>query len=285
MPERLHSMNINKLFPSKWVGATDLNGKTPTLTMKSVTIEQVGAPPQTEEKPVIWFDKATKGLILNKTNAMVIAGLYGPETDNWPGKKIQLYTAKVKAFGAVHDAIRVRSAGTVSAAPDPVVEAEPEDVTDFEAEPDLDDITVDDAPADTAAHVAAPTDGNGSQPEPKWEADGPDVGDGGDGPKLTAADKEAMQAAVVDAIDADHPFDGITSREQVTLDAWSGKTFTDIQQWLVDNSLADNLSDAKTMYQSAKKSVVGDAARVTKDSAPDIKLALLRLATGDKVTA
>lgn len=99
-------MNIYKLFPSRYVTALDLNGHDVTVTMKTVAMEEMGA--QNEEKPVVFFSDASKGMVLNKTNAMTIADLYGPDTENWGGKRITLYSAKVKAFGSTHDAIRIR---------------------------------------------------------------------------------------------------------------------------------------------------------------------------------
>ena len=137
-------MNIHKLFPSRWVGSADLDGKAVTVTIKAMTIENVGQPPKDEEKPVLWFKGTEKGLILNKTNAMLVASMYGPETDHWMGKKIVLYSTKVKAFGALHDAIRVQATNVVSRQPDPVVEAEPEDVADL----DFDMDEVDEMPVD-----------------------------------------------------------------------------------------------------------------------------------------
>lgn len=100
-------MNVHQMFPSRYVTAFDLNGNDVTVTIKTVVMEEMGGQ-ETEEKPVVMFDKATKGMVLNKTNGLTIADLYGPETDNWTGKRVTLYSAKVKAFGAVHDAIRIR---------------------------------------------------------------------------------------------------------------------------------------------------------------------------------
>jgi hypothetical protein len=167
-------MNVHKLFPSKWLSAVDLDGKAFTLTIRGLTLEDVGQPPKNETKPVLWFESAEKGLILNKTNGLAVADLYGPETDNWIGKPVMLYTAQVRAFGNTVDAIRIRGANVVSAAPPPVVEAEPEDVADFdnghddEPDHDLDSITVDDdTPDDGAAHIAIVNgNGNGAQPAP-----------------------------------------------------------------------------------------------------------------------
>jgi hypothetical protein len=98
-------MNIQDVFPSRYVRAADLNGKRVTVTIKHVAVERMGK--DNEAKPVVYFRNATKGLVLNRTNAMAIAALYGPETDAWAGKAVTLYPTQVRAFGATHDAIRV----------------------------------------------------------------------------------------------------------------------------------------------------------------------------------
>ena len=33
-------------------------------------------------------------MLLNRTNAMIIASLYGPETDSWLGKAVTVYAAR-----------------------------------------------------------------------------------------------------------------------------------------------------------------------------------------------
>src|SRR4026209_2145377 len=84
------AMKISQLFPSKYVKAADLNGKTVTLTIAKLVVEELGHSAEKEKKPVLYFQKATKGLVLNRTNAMTIAGLYGDEADDWPGKRISI---------------------------------------------------------------------------------------------------------------------------------------------------------------------------------------------------
>lgn len=127
-------MNVHQMFPSRYVTAFDLNGSDVTVTIKTVIMEEMGGQ-EAEEKPVVIFEKATKGMVLNKTNAMIISGLYGPDTEQWAGKRITIYSAKVKAFGAVHDAIRVRPQVPPKAQHDkPPADPVPED-----SGPDLDD--------------------------------------------------------------------------------------------------------------------------------------------------
>lgn len=48
-----------------------------------------------------------KGLILNKTNATTIAHVYGPDTDNWLGKEIFLFSTTVPLGDKMVDAIRI----------------------------------------------------------------------------------------------------------------------------------------------------------------------------------
>lgn len=55
----------------------------------------------------ISFVGKEKGLILNKTNAMTISHVYGPDTDQWLNKEIFLFSTKVDFGGQMVDAIRV----------------------------------------------------------------------------------------------------------------------------------------------------------------------------------
>lgn len=98
-------MNINDAFPSKFLKASDLNNKRHVLTIDRVVMEgiQEGDP----DKPVVYFKEAQKGMVLNQTNAMNISMLYGPETEQWPGNRIELYTAVVTFKGQNVPAIRI----------------------------------------------------------------------------------------------------------------------------------------------------------------------------------
>ena len=134
-------MKVSVIFPSKYLTAADLNGKTFTLRIKAVTLEEMVTHENKKvKKPVVWFEAAQKGFVLNVTNGKIIAALYGDETDDWTGKRIAIYPTKVKAFGTYQDAIRVRE--ELPATSKPVATAtrteedsdldDPEDVTDYD---------------------------------------------------------------------------------------------------------------------------------------------------------
>ena len=47
-------------------------------------------------------------MILNATNIKMLCGILGsPFIEDWYGRKIELTVSKVKAFGEIHDALRI----------------------------------------------------------------------------------------------------------------------------------------------------------------------------------
>ena len=102
-------MNINSVFPSKYLKAADLQGRDVMVTIERVTLEDLaGNGDDKDVKPVVYFKGKTSGLGLNKTNANTIADLYGPETDNWIGRAITLFPTHTDFNGRQVECIRVR---------------------------------------------------------------------------------------------------------------------------------------------------------------------------------
>jgi hypothetical protein len=81
-------MNVDAIFPSRFVKGEDIAGKKPTVTISHLTMEEMGK------------DK---------------------ETDEWKGKKITLFTQEERHFGEMHHVIKVIKQVPVEA---PKVEAE-----------------------------------------------------------------------------------------------------------------------------------------------------------------
>jgi hypothetical protein len=114
-------MNIEELFPSKYVKASDLS-QPQTLRISGIEMEKMS---DGEMKPVLYFGNSTKGLVLNVTNKNVIKELYGSDTDNWEGKPIQLIATTTDFGGKVVDCIRLRppKAAVASAAAEAAIKA------------------------------------------------------------------------------------------------------------------------------------------------------------------
>lgn len=82
-----------------------------TVTIKSIARQIVtGADGKKDECTVAQL-VGQKPFIINATNAKMITKIYDtPFIENWVGRKITLYVAKVKVAGETVDALRIRQA-------------------------------------------------------------------------------------------------------------------------------------------------------------------------------
>lgn len=97
-------MNFDEAFPSKYLKASDLKGGSITATISGFTKDEEGK----IQKPIILFQNATKGWVLNKTNGLTIQAAYGNDMDLWIGQPVELYSAMVPFEGKNVAAIRCR---------------------------------------------------------------------------------------------------------------------------------------------------------------------------------
>jgi hypothetical protein len=101
-------MRMNDMYPSKYLRAADIGDGERTLTVATVSFEEVGE--DRENKPVVRFSDEKKELVLNKTNAERLAYIAGTDESNeWAGLKITLYTELVTFGSKSAPAIRVRN--------------------------------------------------------------------------------------------------------------------------------------------------------------------------------
>lgn len=101
-----------KLVNTNYIGSHDFQpNQELKVTIESVAQEMVKSSDGKEESCIVARIKgAKKPLILNKTNCKIIQKNFEtPYINEWEGKEITLYVAKVKAFGEVVDAIRVKN--------------------------------------------------------------------------------------------------------------------------------------------------------------------------------
>lgn len=99
-----------KLTNPDYIGAYDFQpGEERTLTIQSVLREMITGPDgKKDECTVVKFTDG-KPMICNNTNAKVITKVVGsPHIEDWIGQRITLIVQRVKAFGDVVDAIRIK---------------------------------------------------------------------------------------------------------------------------------------------------------------------------------
>ena len=112
-------MNINQAFPSDYLKVSDLGGRAHKLLMGQLTTEKIGQ----DMRPVLHFQNAGKGLVLNRTNANTIANMYGEETDNWFGQPITIFPDTTDFRGERVPCIRVQMEYKPQPQPDPARKA------------------------------------------------------------------------------------------------------------------------------------------------------------------
>ena len=100
--------NINDLYESKYLKASDLKGREFNLTISTIQVEVLGSGSQAKKKPVVYFQGAQKGMALNRSNADEIANVYGLLTEDWIGKSVTLYPSTTRFADQVVPCIKIR---------------------------------------------------------------------------------------------------------------------------------------------------------------------------------
>lgn len=84
-------MKYSDVYKSDWLKASDFNGRPRKMRIEDVTLEKFKQEDGTsEEKLALAFVGANKRLVLNRTNGKVLVGLFGDDTDAWPGNQVIL---------------------------------------------------------------------------------------------------------------------------------------------------------------------------------------------------
>lgn len=107
-----------KLTDPNYIGAHDFQpNQELTLTIEKVEDKLLklfnGSKEEEKHCTLLTFkeSKTKKPLILNKVNAKIISkNLETPYVEQWVGKSITLYVAKIRAFGEMTEAVRVKQA-------------------------------------------------------------------------------------------------------------------------------------------------------------------------------
>lgn len=109
MPDIMR-MGKNPNYLGSW-DLEELPNREATLTIERIRDEEVVTNGQKEICTVChWTDKAFKPMILNVTNKKTICKLHKTkDTDNLKGKSVIVGIEKVRAFGDVYDALRIRA--------------------------------------------------------------------------------------------------------------------------------------------------------------------------------
>ena len=96
------------LYSSKHLKPADLGGKPVTAAIKDVSVEAFPNDGENVRKAVLHFHgNVSKPLVVNKTNYLILAQTFGPNTDTWIGKQIVVSPSMTPFKGKMVETIRV----------------------------------------------------------------------------------------------------------------------------------------------------------------------------------
>jgi hypothetical protein len=99
---------IADLYSSKYLTCADLLGKPVTVPISDVTVEPFQNDGDNVRKAVLHFHgNVIKPLVVNKTNYVILAHAFGPNTDVWIGKQIVISPSMTPFKGKMVETIRV----------------------------------------------------------------------------------------------------------------------------------------------------------------------------------
>lgn len=106
---RKSKVKMQELFPSKYLRAADLQGKSRVVTIEKVEHEIFKDDGAEVTKAVLHFKEKCSPVVINKTNFGTLVSITNEDDDDlWPGHKIELRSQKVMGPGGkVVDSIRV----------------------------------------------------------------------------------------------------------------------------------------------------------------------------------
>lgn len=109
MPD-IMKMGKNPNYLGSW-DLGELPNREATLTIERIVDEEVVTNGKTEVcTSCYWTDRAFKPMILNVTNKKTICKLYKTkDTEKLKGKSVIIGIDRVKAFGDIYDALRIRA--------------------------------------------------------------------------------------------------------------------------------------------------------------------------------
>jgi hypothetical protein len=96
-------MKFSEKYKGAFFKASDVQEKPMRLTIEEIAEQEVGDEP----KVVVRFKAADQALVLNKTNASILAEKWGDDMEDWHGQTVLLKADKTPFNGKLVPCIRV----------------------------------------------------------------------------------------------------------------------------------------------------------------------------------
>jgi hypothetical protein len=95
--------DVSDIYPSRFLKSADLKGRSARVTIATAQVEELN----NKSKVVLTFVGRDKSLVLNKSNAIILADAWGGRTEGWVGKELEISPTRTLFQGTMVDTIRV----------------------------------------------------------------------------------------------------------------------------------------------------------------------------------
>jgi len=96
-------MDMRKAYPSTYLAQEDLEGhpnQERVCVIRGARMEDVDRDPTKPNKPVVYIEGESRGIVLNKTNNAMLINAFGDTSEQWAGKSFVLWWNPEVMFGA-----------------------------------------------------------------------------------------------------------------------------------------------------------------------------------------
>ena len=102
-------VNFEECFPGRFLRAGLFEGKTPTLTIEDVVLEELPTDKgEMQTRGILSFKETKMQLCLNKTNGVCLRTMFGSKPALWVGKRVTFCCEQDKFGSKTVDAIRIK---------------------------------------------------------------------------------------------------------------------------------------------------------------------------------
>lgn len=134
-------MHYKKMLVGDYIAAIELDDKQPTLTIKGIKSEQLEAMPKAgssddegasgngakkeakkKKKWIVFFKETDRGWVLNRTNILCLAAMFGEESDGWIGKRVTIFAQMVQVGRKKEPGIRIKGSPDITGAVSATIE-------------------------------------------------------------------------------------------------------------------------------------------------------------------
>jgi hypothetical protein len=97
--------NVNEFLQFKYVRKEDIRDQIFLLKIKGVAVERFGG----DDRLVVYFDRARKGMLLDRDTITALGKDFGEHTDSWVGAEVEvLVERKFRRDGTSFEGVTVR---------------------------------------------------------------------------------------------------------------------------------------------------------------------------------